>query len=70
LDEEYRARNEFEGEEGEVKVLVYIDERRVRVGNPKAEYIPRMKRAIREATELGFPEDWAEEVMRPSIPLN
>ncbi|KAJ0420435.1 hypothetical protein BJY00DRAFT_139870 [Aspergillus carlsbadensis] len=71
LDEGYRQRNGFVGAGvgGEVRVLVYIDELRVRVGIPKDEYIPRMNRAIREAVELGFPEDWAEEVMRPSIPL-
>ncbi|KAL4917077.1 hypothetical protein BDW62DRAFT_89580 [Aspergillus aurantiobrunneus] len=69
LDEEYRERNGFEGEGGEVKVLVYIDELRVRVAKPKNEYVPRMNRAIKEAVGLGFPQDWAEEVMRPSIPL-
>ncbi|KAL2808511.1 hypothetical protein BJX63DRAFT_436029 [Aspergillus granulosus] len=69
LDEGYRERNGFVGAGGEVKVLIYIDELRVRVGIPKDEYIPRMNRAIRDAVELGFPEDWAEEVMRPSIPL-
>ncbi|KAL4991750.1 hypothetical protein BDW68DRAFT_173689 [Aspergillus falconensis] len=69
LDEEYRERNGLQGVGGEVKVLVYVDELRVKVGKPKEEYIPRMNRAIREAVELGFPEDWAEEVMRPSIPL-
>ncbi|KAL2864889.1 gamma-glutamylcyclotransferase family protein [Aspergillus lucknowensis] len=67
LDEGYRERNGFEVG-GKVRVLVYIDELRVRVGDPKDEYIPRMNRAIREAVELGFPEDWAEAVMRPSLP--
>ncbi|PWY78158.1 hypothetical protein BO94DRAFT_188541 [Aspergillus sclerotioniger CBS 115572] len=51
-----------------VPVLVYVDERRVRMGPPKAEYIPRMNRAIRESVDLGLPARWAEEVMRPSIP--
>ncbi|KAL4994419.1 hypothetical protein BDV10DRAFT_176871 [Aspergillus recurvatus] len=69
LDEGYRERNGLQGIGGEVRVLVYVDELRVKVGKPKEEYIPRMNRAIREAVELGFPEDWAEEVMRPSIPL-
>ncbi|KAL3445938.1 hypothetical protein BJX65DRAFT_136240 [Aspergillus insuetus] len=71
LDEGYRERNGLAGVGvgGKVRVLVYIDESRVRVAIPKDEYIPRMNRAIREAVELGFPADWAEEVMRPSIPL-
>ncbi|KAL2832267.1 hypothetical protein BJY01DRAFT_226052 [Aspergillus pseudoustus] len=69
LGEGYSEREGFAGVGGEVRVLVYIDELRVRVGVPKDEYIPRMNRAIREAVELGFPEDWAEQVMRPSIPL-
>ncbi|OOF90113.1 hypothetical protein ASPCADRAFT_179714 [Aspergillus carbonarius ITEM 5010] len=51
-----------------VPVLVYVDEKRVSRGPPKAEYIPRMNRAIRESVELGLPARWAEEVMRPSIP--
>ncbi|KAL4901812.1 hypothetical protein BDW74DRAFT_70585 [Aspergillus multicolor] len=69
LDERYRERNGFEGVGGNIRVLVYVDEKRVKVEKPKEEYIPRMNRAIREAVELGFPEDWTEEVMRPSIPL-
>ncbi|KKK19841.1 hypothetical protein ARAM_004946 [Aspergillus rambellii] len=70
LDGGYRVRNGLPGEGGEVKVLVYVDEERVEMGSPKDEYVPRMNRAIREAVELGFPGDWAEEVMRPFIPLN
>ncbi|EAW10888.1 gamma-glutamylcyclotransferase family protein [Aspergillus clavatus NRRL 1] len=53
-----------------VTVLVYVDENRVRLGPPKEEYIPRMNRAIREAEAIGFPKEWADEVMRKSIPLN
>ena len=53
-----------------VPVLVYVDEKRVRNGPPKAEYVPRMNRAIRESVALGLPAKWAEEVMRPAIPLN
>ncbi|PYH64053.1 gamma-glutamylcyclotransferase family protein, partial [Aspergillus vadensis CBS 113365] len=52
-----------------VPVLVYVDEVRVRNGPPKAEYVPRMNRAIRESVVLGLPAKWAEEVMRPAIPL-
>ncbi|KAF7122167.1 hypothetical protein CNMCM5793_000123 [Aspergillus hiratsukae] len=51
-------------------VLVYVDEERVRLGFPRDEYIPRMNRAIREAVSIGFPKQWAEEVMRKAIPLN
>lgn len=70
LDEGYRERNGFEREGGEINVLVYIDEERVKLGKPNDEYIPRMNRAINESVNLGFPEDWAEEVMRRSIPLD
>ncbi|KAL5339287.1 hypothetical protein BJX70DRAFT_161515 [Aspergillus crustosus] len=68
LDEGYRERNGFAGVGGEVKVLVYVDEERVRVARPKEEYIPRMNRAIREAVELGYPGDWVESVTRKAIP--
>ncbi|KAL4869657.1 hypothetical protein BDV12DRAFT_167394 [Aspergillus spectabilis] len=68
LDEVYRERNGFVGVGGEVRVLVYVDEERVRVAAPKEEYVPRMNRAIREAVGLGFPEDWVESVMRCAIP--
>lgn len=67
LDEGYKEANGLEGEGVEVRVLVYVDELRVRVDTPKEEYIPRMNRAIRESVELGLPEDWAEKVMRPAI---
>ncbi|KAL4930551.1 gamma-glutamylcyclotransferase family protein [Aspergillus undulatus] len=68
LDGGYRGRNGFEGVGGEVRVLVYVDENRVRVARPNDEYVPRMNRAIREAVSIGFPEDWAVEVMRRAIP--
>ncbi|KAL7657657.1 hypothetical protein M752DRAFT_18689 [Aspergillus phoenicis ATCC 13157] len=62
---------EKDGDKAEtVPVLVYVDEKRVRNGPPKAEYVPRMNRAIRESVALGLPAKWAEEVMRPAIPLN
>ncbi|KAL4875502.1 hypothetical protein BJY04DRAFT_223964 [Aspergillus karnatakaensis] len=68
LDEGYRERTGFAGVGGEVRVLVYVDEERVRVAAPKDEYVPRMNRAIREAVGLGFPGDWVERVMRRAIP--
>lgn len=52
----------------EQTVLVYIDEERVIVGPPRQEYIGRMNRGIREAESLGFPKEWADEVMRKFIP--
>jgi hypothetical protein len=51
-----------------VPTLVYVDEERVILGPPKASYIPRMNRAIRESEALGIPEDWLEEVLRKFIP--
>ncbi|PLN77718.1 hypothetical protein BDW42DRAFT_176382 [Aspergillus taichungensis] len=69
LDGGYSRRGLDGGEgEDEVMTLVYVDEERVKCGPPYPEYIPRMNRAISEAKTLGFPEKWAEEVMRPYIP--
>lgn len=53
---------------GLVPTLVYVDEERVVLGPPTAEYIPRMNRAIRESEALGVPGDWLEEVLRRFIP--
>ncbi|KAJ5128408.1 hypothetical protein N7448_002127 [Penicillium atrosanguineum] len=56
-------------ERGElVPTLVYVDEERVILAPPKAEYIPRMNRAIRECEALGVPGHWLEEVLRKFIP--
>lgn len=51
-----------------VRVLVYVDEERVVVSKPNAEYIPRMNRAMREAEELGVSGRWLEDVLRRFIP--
>jgi len=51
-----------------VLTLVYVDEERVVLGPPSAEYIPRMNRAIRESEALGVPGNWLEEVLRRFIP--
>ncbi|EED12614.1 conserved hypothetical protein [Talaromyces stipitatus ATCC 10500] len=50
-----------EGQEEDVTVLVYVDEKRVTVGPPKFE-------AIKESLELGMPRSWVESVMRKAIP--
>lgn len=65
------TKSEGEGEDGSagsVRVLVYVDEERVTVSKPKAEYIPRMNRAMREAEELGVDGVWLKDVMRRFIP--
>ncbi|EPS30895.1 hypothetical protein POX_b02108 [Penicillium oxalicum] len=51
-----------------VRVLVYVDEEHVLMSRPKAEYIPRMDRAIREAEALGMDGKWLKEVLRKDIP--
>lgn len=67
LDEEQRRR----WENGpQTTTLVYVDEENVRVDQPKAEYIPRMNRAMTEAESIGFPKKWVDEVMRNFIPPN
>ncbi|EYE97663.1 gamma-glutamylcyclotransferase family protein, partial [Aspergillus ruber CBS 135680] len=53
---------------GKEIVLVYVDEKRVRMGPPKEEYVGRMNRAIREAEELGVDRVWVRDVMRRFIP--
>ncbi|PLB49577.1 hypothetical protein P170DRAFT_437153 [Aspergillus steynii IBT 23096] len=68
LDEEQRRR--WENGSETTTVLVYVDEERVRVAPPRAEYIPRMNRAMREAETIGFPKKWTDEVMRQFIPPN
>ncbi|KAM0474391.1 hypothetical protein ACHAPX_007728 [Trichoderma viride] len=48
-----------------VKVLVYVDRKRVRDGKPKEEYVGRMERGIRDAVEnWGMSEEYAGRVMR------
>ncbi|OJJ48082.1 hypothetical protein ASPZODRAFT_129999 [Penicilliopsis zonata CBS 506.65] len=66
LDEEQRKSRLADGDQQ--PVLIYVDEDRVRLGPPREEYIGRMNRAIAEAEQIGFPADWAEAVMRKSIP--
>lgn len=48
-----------------VKVLVYIDYKRVKEGKPKEEYVGRMERGIRDAVgNWGMSEEYADRVMR------
>lgn len=48
-----------------VKVLVYVDRKRVKDGKPKEEYVGRMERGIRDAVEnWGMSEQYAVRVMR------
>jgi hypothetical protein len=56
--------------DGKVPVLVYVDEKCVKLAGPKLEYIARMNRAIRESGELGVPQRWVDEVMRKFIPVD
>lgn len=53
---------------GKEAVLVYVDEKRVRTGPSKEEYVGRMNRAIREAEELEVDRVWVGDFMRRFIP--
>jgi len=65
LDSDEESRRAAQSQEPNTQTaLVYLDERHVLVGPPKNEYIARMNRAVREAVELGVPNDWAESVIR------
>ncbi|KAL6902987.1 hypothetical protein GGI43DRAFT_400897 [Trichoderma evansii] len=48
-----------------VKVLVYVDQKRIKEGQPKEEYVGRMERGIRDAVDnWGMSEEYADRVMR------
>jgi hypothetical protein len=48
-----------------VKVLAYVDRRRIKEGKPKEEYVGRMERGIQDAVEnWGMSGEYAERVMR------
>ncbi|KAL7620496.1 hypothetical protein AAE478_009491 [Parahypoxylon ruwenzoriense] len=51
-----------------VRVLAYVDSRRVRPGTSAQEYIGRMNRGVEEATGWGLPRSYVDAVMRPFIP--
>ncbi|KAF9055127.1 hypothetical protein BDZ89DRAFT_1055740 [Hymenopellis radicata] len=50
------------------RVLVYVDELRIKESGPRDEYVDRMNRGIQEAMTLGLPASWVERVVRPFIP--
>lgn len=52
-----------------VRVLVYVDELRIKPGKITREYIGRMNRAIRESAKLGIPQQWIDAIMRRYIPV-
>ena len=64
LDVEIISRQGEEGEEGMVKALVYVDERRRGTGVCKEEYVGRMNRGIRDAVDKGMPRSYVENVLR------
>ncbi|KAM0256459.1 hypothetical protein ACHAQJ_004984 [Trichoderma viride] len=48
-----------------VKVLAYIDKKRIKQGRPKEEYVERMERGIQDAVEnWGMSGEYADRVMR------
>lgn len=51
-------------------MLVYIDHKRIKDGEPKVEYIYRMNMAISDALKMGIPSSYVEKVMRKFIPEN
>ncbi|ORY09526.1 hypothetical protein BCR34DRAFT_568319 [Clohesyomyces aquaticus] len=51
-----------------VKMLVYIDRKRVTDSTPKKEYVYRMNMGIKDALNQGVPKKYVEQVMRRFIP--
>ena len=53
----------------EVKeVLVYVDYKRVKEGEPREEYIHRMNMGIGDALRVGIPDNYVHKYLRPLIP--
>ena len=52
----------------EVKMLVYVDRKRVRPDKPRKEYIYRMNLGIKDALKEGMPREYVDGVMRMFIP--
>jgi gamma-glutamylcyclotransferase len=51
-------------------MLVYIDRKRTTPDKPRKEYIYRMNQGIADATKLGVPGGYVEDVMRKYIPAD
>ena len=52
-----------------VKALVYVDRKRVEPAAPKAEYVGRMGRGVKESKEWGIPGEWLERVVGGFVDL-
>lgn len=52
----------------EVNMLVYIDRVRTTPSKPKAEYVIRMNKGIKDALKLGVPPEYVDRVIRQYIP--
>jgi gamma-glutamylcyclotransferase len=50
-----------------VKVLVYVDEKRLGEGICKEEYVARINRGIKDAMEKGMERTYVEKVVRPFV---
>lgn len=55
-------------EGGLIQGLVYVDVKRTHVGDIAEEYIYRMNQAIKDAVQMGVPEEYIERCLRPFIP--
>lgn len=67
----YLGQENFGSESEEYRIinsLVYVDVKRTSEGPIKLEYITRMNSAIRDAVEVGMPENYVKDVLRGSIP--
>jgi gamma-glutamylcyclotransferase len=49
-------------------MLVYIDRNRTTPDEPRDEYVYRMNQGIKDALEMGVPEEYVNDVMRKYIP--
>jgi gamma-glutamylcyclotransferase len=49
---------------GTVEALVYVDVARPGIGTCREEYVARMNRGIRDASEKGMPKEYVDRVIR------
>ena len=54
---------------GIIEGLVYVDVERTNVGGIEEEYVYRMNQGIRDAVQMGMPEEYVERSLRPFIPV-